>query len=168
VEHLSPPNRGHAVSVAGAGRVEPVGQRAEAGSEPGDLVEVKAREPLEAARALRSEREANDAMVVAIAPADDEPGRLRSVDELHGAVMTKQQRGRDIPDGRTMGIAAAADRQQELVLRGSQPRTRRLRFAPVEEATQAGPERQQPFVVGVAEGSRHDSIVTRPNAAPPS
>ena len=127
---------------------------------------MEARESLEAARAFGREHQAHHPLVVAIAPANNEPGRLRAVDQLDGAVMTKQQRGRDIANGRTTWIAAPADGQQELMLRGSESRTRGLFLTPAKEATQPDPERQQPLVVGVVQGSRHHSIVTRHDLPP--
>jgi hypothetical protein len=49
---------------------------------------VKGRQPFQPFRAIRAETESNDAVIVVVACASDQPRRLRSIDETDRRVMT--------------------------------------------------------------------------------
>ena len=115
---------------------------------------------LEAGRAVRREHEPDLALVGAIRAALDEPRGHGPVDELDRAVVAQQEVVRHVPHRRTVGVTVTAHGQEELVLRGGQPGGPRLLLAPPQEPPQAGPELEQPGVVGVVDASLHGAIVT--------
>ena len=115
----------------------------------GELFEMARAELSEPASCERSEAKAHRAMVVAVGLTADEARDLSSIDESDGAVMTQEQRIGDLSDGRPPGVAVASDREQELVLRRSEPNGDGLFFAPAEELPELGAELKEEFVVGI-------------------
>jgi len=107
-------------------------------------------EPFEHVRSASREPQTHDTAVVGVVDAPDEPGFFGAVDELHRAVMTQQQRVGDVTHRRAAIAAVATHRQQQLVLRGGDPRTDGLRLAPVQELAQRSPELEEALVVAVS------------------
>src|SRR3954452_6662905 len=93
----------------------------------------------------------HSAVAVVLRPVD-EPGRLGAVDELHGAVVSKEQVLRDLADGRPAPAVVALYRQEQLVLRGGQAGRLGLLLAPPVEPAQRRTEGQQGRVVGLPRG----------------
>jgi hypothetical protein len=79
----------------------------------------------------------------------DEPGMHRAVDEADRAVVMEQQRIGRIADRGSVAVWMAADREQQLMLRGRDADGRRLLLAPPEELTQSGSQIEQTSVVVV-------------------
>lgn len=122
-----------------------------------------AREPLEAARSYPRQRHTHHPVVVGIpAPADEAAG-LGAIDQLDHAVVAQQELRREVAHRRIAGSGAAADGQEQLVLRGGEPGFGGSLVGPAEVAPQAGAEHQEALVVVV--GKRpldlHGNIVTR-------
>src|SRR5262245_41634777 len=93
--------------------------RSQADLQAVQLLEVGGRERRQAAAAPRREAEPDDAPIVRVDLALDEPGAFGPVDELDGAVVAEQQMFRDVTDRRIARMAA--DGEQQLVLRRGQP-----------------------------------------------
>jgi hypothetical protein len=74
---------------------------------------------------------------------DDESRRFGAVDKFHRAVRTKQQVFRDFADGRAATVVVPLHRQQQLVLRRTEPRRLRLALAPPLESAQVRAKREQ-------------------------
>jgi hypothetical protein len=127
-----------------------VEEAADARREARQLLDVYLGQALEHARAARSEAEADDTAVVGIVRAPHQPCLLRTVDELHRAVMAQQQRVRDVADRGSPIAMVAADGEEQLVLRRRDAGGDSLRLAPVQELAQRGPELEQTLVVAVS------------------
>ena len=105
------------------------------------------RERGEPARTSFGEPDPHRPVVIGIRRPTDEPDVLGPVHELHGAVVAQEQRPSKVRDGRSSGVVVAADREEELVLRGGQPGERRLLLAPPQEPPQARPQLEEPSIV---------------------
>jgi hypothetical protein len=128
---------------------ESVPQGAESICEALELLEMERREPLQGGAASAAEREPDDTTVRWVLHAGQETGRPGPLDQLDRAVVSQQERVRDITDRRARFPRMASDGEQELMLRGSQSDDPRLLFAPVQEAPKPGPEIQQAAIVVV-------------------
>ena len=84
------------------------------------------------------------------------------VDEFDCAVMAHQEVARHVADGWRLAARVTLDRQQQLMLRGRQAGLPGACLAPAEELPQAGPEREQVFVVC----GRERPFVTHSGASP--
>jgi hypothetical protein len=104
---------------------------------------------------------------VLVDPALQQPGGLRPVDQLHRAVVAQQQVPGDLADGGPARVGVAADRQQQLVLRGREAGGGGLLGAPAQEPAQPGPKAQQAFVLGLVEGWHLATVPYREARAPP-
>lgn len=94
--------------------------------------------------------DAHEAVVRGVAAAGDDAPRLGPIDELDGAVMTKQEVGGELADGRVIRPGMAPDGEQQLVLRGGQPGGLGPLGAPPQETAQVGADLEEPAVVLVA------------------
>ena len=83
------------------------------------------------------------ARVGSIGPAAHEASRLRTVHELHHAVMAEQQVAGELADGRLDLARMTLDRDQQLVLDMSQAYRACLVFAPSLKAAQADAEGEE-------------------------
>jgi len=110
------------------------------------------------ARAERGEPEAHDAVIRRVDVAGNETGLGRAIDEPDRAVMTEQERFRDVPDRRTRRFPMAADDEQELVLRGRDTHVRGLLLAPPEEVAEPGAELEKGAVVVLGKLGGHTYI----------
>lgn len=142
-------------------------QTADQRCESGDLLHVPWRQPPQRRLACRFEGHPHHSMVVGIGTADDEPCRLGAVHELTGAVVAQEQLLGDLTDRRSRVVTEPLDHDEELVLRGGEPRGERLLLAPPQEPAQRCSEREQPLVVDIrpsatphmARISQHDIFV---------
>lgn len=119
----------------------------------------------ETAPAAIGERDAHDAVVVAILTPANQASGLGPVDELDDAVMAQEQLGGEIAHGRMTGLGVAAYREEELVLSGRDPGLDGSFLGPTEVAAEAGAEGEKALIVLVLQVDRevdwHKSIVTR-------
>lgn len=131
----------------------PVGQpdrpvRVEEGAEHlgqlAELLQVGLGQGVEPFLAERGERQADEAVVVGVATALEEPEILRPVDEPHGGVMPDEQVAGHVGDRRAERMAVAANGQQQLVLGRGHPELGRLLLAEPAESAQGDPELQDP------------------------
>ena len=143
-----------------------VGERAQRGAEALELLDVQFAQVLEAFGPLGGQLEPDLALVGPVGPAAHEPGGDRAVDELDRAVVAQQQVAGDVADRRTGRVVVAADREQQLVLRGGQTGGDGLPLAPAQEPAQAGPEAEQPRVVVMVERPLHAHIVALARSGP--
>jgi hypothetical protein len=97
------------------------------------------------------EPEAHGASIVGVRAAGYEAGGLGAIDQPDRAVVAQQQVVGDVADRRPARVRMTADREEELVLCGSEPGRARLLLAPAQEPAQARAKLQQPPVVVVAE-----------------
>ena len=107
-------------------------------------------QPAELAEATRPERgqpQSDDAVVGGVGVSFDEPGHHRAVDEPDRAVMPQQQALGEVGHRGPLRFVMAANREEQLMVRGCDPDTRRLRLAPSLEASKAGAELEQSLVV---------------------
>jgi hypothetical protein len=123
----------------------------DAAAEPLELLEVTSAEPDQLVGSDSGDGEAYDAMVVGITGAAEVAGLDRAVDQAGCAVVSQHQRLGNIADGRCVRAGVPADGEEELMLRGSEPFTLGLLFAPVEEPPQLRAELEQSSVVRVRE-----------------
>ncbi len=98
-------------------------------------------------------------MVVGIDPAAHETGLNRTIRETDCAVVAEEQELCDVADCRTSLVFVASDRQEQLVLRSSEPHRLGLFLAPVKEPAKLGAEGEEPLVVVVVESiPRHREL----------
>jgi hypothetical protein len=95
--------------------------------------------------------QADDPVVGPVPRAPQQPRRLGAVDQLARGVVPQEQRVGHLADGRPTLRGAAAHREEELVLGGSETLGLRLLLAPVQEPPELGAEPQQVFVVAVGD-----------------
>jgi hypothetical protein len=136
-------------------------ERAEARTEALEFVEMQRAQLPKSTRTERGQPQPHDTLIKVVDVTRDEPRLLGAIDETDRAVMTQQQRFRDVTDSGTTRVVVTAYRQEQLVLRGSEPGGLRLLLAPVEEPAEAGAERQQPHVLRIAEVGHVEYIVLR-------
>jgi hypothetical protein len=151
----------HRAVASSPAAVETGHERPQRGSEPSQLLEVEATELLEARRSLSGQVQANDAEIVGVRDPRHEARGLGPIHQLDRAVVTQQERIRDVADRRSSITAMTTHHEQQLVLRGGEPRGRGLLLAPSEEATQLGPELQQALIVNVRPGASHIRMLAR-------
>lgn len=94
--------------------------------------------------------ESDHPLVGLVTDALDQPGGDGSIDEFDDAVVAEQQVIGDVADRRLLVVAA--DGQQELVLRTSEPNCIRLVIAPPQEPAKAVAECEQPVEIGIGKG----------------
>ena len=114
------------------------------------LVEMRGRELVQPGLAVSGQPDPRHPAVLGVAAAFDQPGRCRPVHQFDRAVVTQQQVTGEITDGGLLAAGVALDRDQQLMLGGGETNRAGLGLAPVQEAAQAGAERQQ--VLEVAAG----------------
>lgn len=78
-----------------------------------------------------------------IASARHKARALRTIDKADNTVVTQHERLRELTNRRPTARAAAAHREQQLMLRRGQTMSFRLLLAPMQKATQAGAQLQQ-------------------------
>ena len=98
------------------------------------LLEMCLGERVELGHSSFSERDADSTVVGRVGVADDQPGYRGAVDQPDGAVVAQHQVVGDLADGGAGGIGVAADREQQLMLRGREPGRLGLLLAPAQEA----------------------------------
>ena len=106
-----------------------------------------ARELLESASAALGDRDAHDAVVVGVLMATHQAGGFGSVDELHDAVVSQEQVGREVADVRITGLHTASYGKEELVLRGRDPGVGGALLGPVQIPAEAGAKGEEALVV---------------------
>ena len=146
---------GGAASGPGAGI-----QLVEHHSKLAEFFKVRCRQTDDERVALRSELHADDARVVWIGDAPDEPGRLGAVYQLDSTVMTQQEVTGQIADGRRSARRVALDRHEQLMLNMGEARLLSLRLAPVLELAEADAEREQSAEVLSRGLAQFHSLVT--------
>ena len=121
------------------------------------LLQVGLGQGVEPLMAERSQRQADEALIVGVTPALDEAEVLRPVDEADGAVMPDEQVAGDVGDRGAERVAVAPDGQQQLVLGRRHVELAGLLLAEPAETAQGDPELQDPaeLVVG-----QHDTDPT--------
>src|SRR5690606_28838597 len=113
----------------------------------GELLEVGGRQRIDLASSGAGESEPNDPLVVGVVDALEQPRGLGAVDELHGAVMAKEQVLGHLADRRWR--AMSTNGEEELVLRAGETDRSRLVVAPPEEPAQPVAEAEEASEVGV-------------------
>jgi hypothetical protein len=106
--------------------------------EASEFFEVGGAELFEAACAAGCEVEAYESVIGWVDVSVDEAGVCGAVDESDCAVVAEHQGFGDLSDGWWVWAGVAADREEELVLRGGDADGGGLVFAPAEEASEAG------------------------------
>ena len=134
--------------------LEPGPHRSKARGQAGQLLQHDGSESPERLGAAGGELQPDDAVIVAILTAPDEPRVRGAVDELHCAVVAEEEVVGDVADRGTARITMAPDRQQQLVLCRRDALGLRSLFAPTQEPAETGAELEQALVFGVADPSR--------------
>jgi nucleotide-binding universal stress UspA family protein len=118
-------------------------------------------EALHPLRAFGGEVEPGDPLVGGVGGPLDEAGLRRSIDELHDAVVAKEQVVGDVSD-RRRAVVAPNGEEQLVLCRGETDRLRLL-LAPPLEASEAVAEVQEAAVVVIGQREGDSHIVTRYN-----
>jgi hypothetical protein len=121
-----------------------------------ELFEVLSRELLETAGTEGREGEPNQPLVVGVGDSCEQAGVLGAVDEADDAVASQKQMLGDVSDRGPQLARVAAHGEQKLMLRGREPDTRGLLFAPMQESPQSVAELEELSVVRVTELSHGD------------
>ena len=108
-----------------------------------ELFEMEGRERLEALSTDFRELNANDSVVLGVPGARDQPSSVSTVDKADRAVVAQQEVVGHLADSGTAGVPMATDREEQLVLGGSQPGRLSLLLAPALEMPKARPQRQR-------------------------
>ena len=103
-------------------------------------------EALQTAGAETGQVQTHDSVVFLVGASLDKAGALRTVDELHGAVVTCQEMLGHVPQGGCAGLVSSYD-EQKLMLGWSDPCGHRLPAAPVQEPAETVPQSQEPLVL---------------------
>jgi hypothetical protein len=156
--------RGPAAAV-GAFVLERLPEGVHGGSEVTELLEMLLAEAFELLCAAGGEPEADDAVVLGVLGALEQPGRDGPVDEADGAVMPEEQVVGDVSDGRSGRVVMTSDREQELMLGGGEASRVGVLLAPAQEAPQIRAQLQQTAVVLVGRAGRHRGTFLRPGFA---
>lgn len=122
-----------------AARLEQVIQRL---GEVVQLGEVGRGQVLHQRLTLVGEDHPDHAAVLVVLLTADDAGRFRAVHQADRAVALQQQVLGKVPDRRGLRTRVPLDRDEQLVLRGSQTRRRRLILTPAQEAPQRYAEQQ--------------------------
>jgi hypothetical protein len=130
-------------------------------SELAQLLEVLLAEAFELLGAVGSEPETDDAVVLGVLAALDQPGGHGAVDEADRTVMSQQQVVGDVSDGRSGRVVMTADREQELMLGGGEAGGVGVLLAPAQKPPQIRAQLQQPAVVLVGRAGRHCGTFSR-------
>jgi chloride channel protein, CIC family len=143
-------------------QLEAVEQGPHVGGEPGQLLDVEARQAPQRPRAGVGEGHPHDAAVGGILDPAHQPGLVGPVDQAHGGVVAQVEVVGQLTDGRSPGVDVAPDGEEKLVLGGGQPGGPGLLLAPVEEGPEPGPQVEERAVVSLVEMPPwHDNISLR-------
>jgi hypothetical protein len=107
-----------------------------------ELFEVESRKNLESFGAVFCEMQSDNPVIVFVSGPAHQTGHNRAVNETYRTVVDKEQIVGYFSDRRTTGILMASDRQQQLVLSGSEARGARLALAPAFEMAEPRPQGQ--------------------------
>ena len=107
-----------------------------------ELFEVESRKKLESFSAVFCEMQSDNPVIVFVSGPAHQTGHNRAVNETYRTVVDKEQIVGYFSDRRTTGILMASDRQQQLVLSGSEARGARLALAPAFEMAEPRPQGQ--------------------------
>ena len=86
-----------------------------------EFFEMEGRERLKAFGADFGELNADDTMILGVPGARDQPSSVSTVHKTDCAVVAQQEVVRHLADSGTTGVPMSADREEQLVLGGSQP-----------------------------------------------
>jgi CIC family chloride channel protein len=112
-----------------------------------EFLEVMPAQVEEAATALGSQPESHDTIVDRVRRPPDESRGLGAVDQSDSTVVLEEQGFGNLSDRRPFAIRVALDREEQLMLRRGETGGVGLLLAPVQEATEPGPQLEQSFVV---------------------
>jgi hypothetical protein len=118
-------------------------------------------EPFELLGAAGGEAQADDAVVLGVLGALEQPGGHGAVDEADGAVVSEQQVVGDVSDGRSGRVVMTSDGEQELMLGGRESGGVGVLLAPAQKAPQIRAQLQQTAVVLVGWAGRHRGTFLR-------
>jgi len=136
------------------GRLQPRPQPLEGGRQPAEFSQMSLGQLAQNGVSPGCGTHPHDPPVGRVGSPADDPRADRPVDELDHAVVAQEQVFREIAHRWAPPVRVAAYREEELVLGTGQPRRLGLLLTPPLEATQAGPEAEEPGIVLIGDGQQ--------------